>query len=1076
MSQSSNDGRRYWRSLERLADSPEMAAEGRLPEHLRPEFAVGADLPPDAITRRTMLGLMGASAALAGGVAGCRPVEAIVPYVNAPEGIVPGVPRHYASTFTLGDQAAGVIVQSHEGRPTKIEGNPRHPGSNGAASAWMQAATLALYDPDRVQAPLHRERAAAEEGEESEANGAAADGEVGHEGDGAHEAAAHTAAVASSWADFAASWSETAARLDEAGDGGRGLAVLAAPHASPTLERMAEELRQRYPQSSWVVWEPAGDENAHAGIESATGSRQRPTYHLDRATTVLSLDADLLLTERDAVRHAGAFAAGRKVDEGGAGSDGMNRLYVAEPTPTTTGGSADHRVRLKPSEIGGFASAVARELGVEGGWDTPLPDGAREKAGLVARDLRAAGSAGLVAVGRRQPPVLHALAHRMNRALGAVGNTVTLDDVPAGAAASTDDLVALLAALRSGEVDTLVVLGANPVYGAPVDLHVGEALDAVPHLVHLTQVADETSEHAEWVLPEAHWLESWGDARDAGGTLSVVQPLIAPLYEGRSAAELLAMMARGEEVAGYDLVQGTWRRAVGESDFDTRWRRTLHTGAYGGVAIADTVDVVDDGTIGGAQPAAPEAPGESEEAAEEAPGASEEAAQAAPRTVEGGLEVAFAVDASTYDGRFANLAWLQEMPDPVTRQVWGNAALVSPATAEAHGVEDGDLVTIEIVDRSVEAPVLVQPGQADDTVTLALGYGRRRAGRVGTGVGVDATRLRIRSNPWFASGATMTATGGHEKVVRTQEYGSMEGRHLVREATVAEYREDPEFVRHYDHEMEVTELWEHPGLDAAHQWGMAIDLTACTGCNACVVACQSENNIPVVGPEQVDKGREMLWLRVDRYYEGEADDPRMVFQPVPCMHCENAPCEQVCPVAATVHDGEGINAMVYNRCIGTRYCSNNCPYKVRRFNYYAFSSGAPEVVQLAANPDVTVRSRGVMEKCTYCIQRINEAKRSAKLDGRRVTDGDFETACQQTCPADAIQFGDLADPESAVSKAKRSPRNYVMLGELHNKPRTSYLARVSNPNPEWPMPAGAGGGHGGGHGDGHGGEAAGESH
>ena len=1010
--------KRYWRSLERLADPPPLAAEGRLPEHLRPEFTDGADLPPDAISRRAMLALMGASAALAGGVAGCRPVETIVPYAKAPEGMIPGVPRHYASTFTLGGQPAGVLVQSHEGRPTKIEGNPRHPGSNGAASAWMQAATLELYDPDRLDRPLRRERAA---------GGA----------DGGAEPA--------TWADFVTFWGDTAARLDAAGEGGRGLAVLAAAHASPTLERLAGELSRRHPAAGWVVFEPAGEENVHVGLALTTGHTRQPVYHLDRATTILSLDADLLLTERDAVRHAGAFAAGRRVDAGGA----MNRLYVVEPTPTTTGGCADHRVRVKPSQVGGFASAVARELGVEGGWDTPLPEGVRERAALVARDLAAAGSAGLVAAGRRQPPAVHALAHGINRAIGALGNTVTLAEVPAGAAPSLTALAALADAMRAGEVDTLVVLGANPVYAAPADLDLAAALDAVPHVVHLTLAADETSVHAEWVLPAAHWLESWGDARAADGTLSAVQPLIAPLYEGRSAAELVALLARGEEVAGYDLVRGTWRQAIGDADFEARWRRALHAGVYEGVALSDVVDVVDDGTVGGAVPLAGESAGENAEPLYAPPPAS-----SAPSPAGDGFEVVFAISPATCDGRFANVAWLQELPDPVTRQVWGNAALVSPATAAAHGVGDGDVVTLTVAGRSLDAPVLVQPGQAEDTVTLALGYGRTKAGRVGSGVGVDAAALRSGRSPWSAAGVTLAATGRRQKLVRTQEHASMEGRHLVREATLAEYREDPAFVAHYDHEMEVRELWSHPGLDAAHQWGMSIDLTACTGCNACVVACQSENNVPVVGARQVAKGREMHWLRIDRYYEGDAAEPRMVFQPVPCMHCENAPCEQVCPVAATVHDGEGINAMVYNRCIGTRYCSNNCPYKVRRFNYHAFTNETPEIVQLAANPDVTVRSRGVMEKCTYCIQRINEAKRAAKLDDRRVRDGDFETACQQTCPADAIHFGDLADAESAVSRAKRSPRNYVLLGELHNKPRTSYLARVTNPNPEWPAAEG----------------------
>jgi molybdopterin-containing oxidoreductase family iron-sulfur binding subunit len=675
---------------------------------------------------------------------------------------------------------------------------------------------------------------------------------------------------------------------------------------------------------------------------------------------------------------------------------------------------------------------------------------------------------------------VHALAAAINRALGAEGTTVTYEALPDGAArGSAAALTELVAAMRRGEVDTLVVLAANPVYTAPADLDFAGALERVPEVVHLTHAADETSAHAGWALPEAGWLEAWGDARAAGGTASVVQPLIAPLFEGRSAVELVALLARGEAVAGFDLVRETWQGTVGGAagGFEAAWRRALHAGvlpegaspaapgvapaaaagaAGGGTGPADTGDAA----AAAAGPGGAEAEGGVRQVAAAGPPPAGSAAGTEVDAVSAGdgpLELIFALSPSLHDGRFANVAWLQEMPDPVTKVTWDNPARVSPATAAELGLEDGDVATLGAHGRSVELPVVVQPGQADGTVVVELGYGRRAAGRVGNGVGADVYPLRTSAAPWFVRGASLVPTGGRARLARTQEHGSMEGRHLVREATLAEHRRDPRVTAHGEAEAEAAALWQRPELDGTYQWGMTVDLAACTGCNACVVACQSENNVPVVGREQVRKGRELQWLRVDRYYAGDAAEPDVVFQPVPCMHCENAPCEQVCPVAATVHDAEGINAMVYNRCIGTRYCSNNCPYKVRHFNYFNFTRETPELVRMAMNPDVTVRSRGVMEKCTYCIQRINEGKAAAKRDGRRLADGEVRTACQQTCPSQAISFGDLTDPDSAVSKSKRSPRNYVLLAELHNLPRTSYLARIGNPNAEWPASGGAGG-------------------
>ncbi len=1152
-------GRRYWRSLERLRDSPAMAGEGRLPEALRPEFADGADLPPDAVTRRTVLGLMGASMAMAG-LSGCRrPEEAIVPYVRAPENVTPGLARHYASTFPLAGDALGVVVETHDGRPTKVEGNPEHPASRGAANAWAQASLLHLYDPDRLRRPQLRERQAAAGGDgpvvevaageiadDREAGGEVEAADSGHGGDAAVAGEpvtdARQGASATTWSDFTTFWQGRAEAL--AVDGSR-LAVLAGDGASPTLERLAGELEGRFPGLTWVGY----DANAGGGAGSG------PAVHdLERARVILALDADLFLTEPGAVAAARGFARGRRVDAvGDAGGDAeVNRLYVVEPTPTTTGGSADHRLRLKASQVASFARAVAAELGVSAddagapesdpGPDSapdPLPQVALDAVPVIAADLRRAGPSALVAAGRRQPPEVHALARRLNRALGAEGTTVTYGpEAGAGAgAASPTTFADLVAAMRAGEVDTLVILGGNPVYSAPADLDLPGALSRVPHVVYLAHGWDETAAHADWLLPEAGWMEAWGDARTVDGTASLVQPLVAPLFDGRSAIELVALLAAGEERSGYELVRETWMGRLGG---ESGWRRALHRGVLPGAAqvdggtadpgaeagtgdgtgaeagdgqgepaiAADTGGDTGEGADTGPAPTAaattpatatPVDEGHAETAEADGHGAPAPAAvgwAADPGAERGSprgsqpkldLELVFSLSPSVYDGRFANVAWLQEMPDPVTKVTWSNPALVSPATARRLGLEDGDVAVLYHAGRRVRIPVVAQPGTADDTVVVELGYGRRGAGRVGDGVGVDVGRLRTSAAPWIASSAGLAPTGESFELARTQEHAAMEGRHLVREADLDQFRRDRRFVQRFEVDVEtVTNLWEEPGYEGPYQWGMTIDLNACTGCNACVVACQSENNIPVVGPDQVRKGRELQWLRVDRYFEGDGDEARPVFQPVPCMHCENAPCEQVCPVAATVHDEEGLNAMVYNRCIGTRYCSNNCPYKVRRFNYFNFTKDTPELVKAAMNPDVTVRSRGVMEKCTYCVQRINEGKAVAKRAGRRVAAGEVKTACQQTCPAEAITFGDLTDADSSVSRAKRSPRNYVLLAELNNHPRTSYLARVRNPNPDWPghrtfplppaRPAaghgegslGAGSGGDGAHGDGQG--------
>jgi Fe-S-cluster-containing dehydrogenase component len=619
---------------------------------------------------------------------------------------------------------------------------------------------------------------------------------------------------------------------------------------------------------------------------------------------------------------------------------------------------------------------------------------------------------------------VHALALAINAALGNLGTTVLLREPVDVIPPSTPALSALAAAVSGGAVSTLVILGGNPAYNAPADLRLD--LKKVRNVLHLGQTVDETAAHAHWHIPEAHFLEAWGDCRSWDGTASVVQPLIEPLFGGKSAIELLGLLASGQDRPGYDLVRETWQALLpagaAPAAFDDAFNKVLHDGFLANSAV----------------PPAAVAP---------APVPAEALARLARPAAEG-LELVFRPSPAVHDGRFANIGWLQELPDAVTKITWGNAALISPKTAERLGLGNEDGVRLKSGNATVELPVWIVPGQAEDTVVVHLGYGRRAAGRIGTGVGADVYPLRTRAALGFASGAALERSGERYRIAQTQDHGTMEGRPVVREASLEEWRREPHFAEEMVEIPKSGPLWQQHRYENGPQWGMAIDLNACIGCNACVVACQSENNVPVVGHEQVRRGREMHWLRVDRYFSGPEEDPEMVFQPMPCQQCENAPCEQVCPVAATAHTEDGLNAMVYNRCIGTRYCSNNCPYKVRRFNFFNYTKDTPELVKMAANPEVTVRSRGVMEKCTYCVQRIQAGRIDAKMAERPLKDGDVRTACQQTCPTQAISFGDIRDPEAQVNAYKQNSRNYVLLAELGNRPRTSYLARIRNPHPD----------------------------
>ncbi len=982
LGQTAGDRPDYWRSREHRDRAPEALG------FIQGEFPEGADLPPAGISRRQMMTLLGAAVPAALLAACRRPEENIVPYVVPPEEIIPGIPQYYATTLPFGHSAYGLVVEVHEGRPNKIEGNALHPSTRGASSALVQAAIYGLYDPDRSATILKN-------GEKS------------------------------AWDTFTGA--AKTLREGLVSTGGEGLAVLAEPFSSPTLHRVATRFRERFPKARWVTWAPWSEENIDRGVETAAGRPLAQVLHPGRAAVIVAIDADFLVGDPEAIRHAREFADGRRL---ATERDTMNRLYAVESRMTPTGACADHRLRLQASRMGAFVAALASRLGVPGATGGEAPAGlpAEWMEGVVS-DLSASRGRSLITAGAHLPPAVHAAVAALNGFLGNNGVTVTYH-APADAMRSrTEDLARLVEDINGGQVKTLLVLGANPVYAAPADLGMAEALAKVPQILHVGSYRDETGEKAHWHIPEAHPLESWGDARAAGGGLSVIQPLIAPLHGGRTAAEVLALLEKGEPVSSYDLTRETWAGILKSGPaFESAWNKVLYDGYLAG---------------------------------SELPAESFDAARAFPADVAGevsgaeAIELVFHLSPGVHDGRFANVSWLQELPDPVTKLTWDNAACMSPATARALGVKTGDRVRVTSGGRRLEMAALEVPGQADRSISLALGYGRRAAGRVGNGVGFDTYTLRGRERLWIDPAGMVEAAGGTYLLATTQDHWALDavgaaGRDerlpsVVRAASLEEYRAHPGFAREEFETPELESIYPDHAYETSPQWGMTIDLSTCNGCNACVIACQSENNIPAVGKEQVSKGREMQWIRVDRYYTGDADNPdHMAFQPVTCQHCENAPCEQVCPVGATVHDHEGLNAMVYNRCIGTRYCSNNCSYKVRRFNYFNFTKDTPELLKMAQNPDVTVRSRGVMEKCTFCTQRIQAAKIMAKAEGHPLPANVPQTACQQACPAGAITFGNIKDPDSDVTRLKGSSRSYELLSELNNRPRISYLAKIRN--------------------------------
>jgi MoCo/4Fe-4S cofactor protein with predicted Tat translocation signal len=1063
-------GKQFWRGLEELAESDEMG------ELLGREFPERASEWTDPVTRRQFLTLMGASLALAG-VAGCGlqpPAEKIMPYVRQPEAIIPGQPLFFATAMTLSGIATGLLAESHEGRPTKVEGNPDHPACPsdyrfGPSDLFAQASVLGLYDPDRSQGVTYLGQPAA-------------------------------------WNDFLSEARKALA--SQRSRRGTGLRVLTETVGSPTLARQLRELQQSLPEMRWHQYEPVNRDHVAAGVRQAFGEYLNPVYNLAEADVILSLDADFLSCGPGHLRYARDFAAKRHqwrnyptATQADRQRMERYRLYVVECMPTNTGLSADNRLPLRASDIEWFARAVAGELqrrlkrsgglGESGRRFLAADLGAPARAGrqgdhsqwikAVADDLLRKENRGrtLILAGEQQPPAVHALAHAMNAALGNVGRTVGYTEPVE--ARPTDQLASLreLASdMEAGRVEVLLILGGNPVYTAPADLEFANHLmakgdrgrDRVPLRIHLGLYQDETAVRCHWHLPEAHYLEAWSDARAYDGTASIVQPLIAPLYGGRSAHEVLAALAEEPERLGYEIVRDTWRdywqKQRGSGGFEQFWRTALHDGLIKGTRFPSRSVTLQAGWAKSAAGAKAGGDGDAKG--------------------DGELEIVFRPDPTIYDGRFANNGWLQELPKPVTRLTWDNAVFISPRTAKRlglipdwakqenrlpgpnggeHGQAIVDLVELILPARKLDrAPLWVVAGHADGAVTVHLGHGRERAGRVGTGVGFDAYRLRSTAALWSEAGVQVRKVPGRHTLACVQMHHRMEGRDPVQATTLREFGKHPEFARRKEEghagkpDPRLTPLTLYNPDEhryEGYKWAMAIDLTACTGCSACVVACQAENNIPVVGKTEVTRGREMHWLRIDHYIAGDAqhpermlDNPRSYFQPVPCMHCEEAPCELVCPVAATVHSHDGLNDMVYNRCVGTRYCSNNCPYKVRRFNFLQYTDYATQSLKLLYNPDVTVRSRGVMEKCTYCVQRIRQAEIAAKKEDRPVRDGEVLTACQAACPTGAIVFGDVNTAGARVGKLKELPLDYSLLAELNTRPRTTYLAALRNSNPD----------------------------
>ena len=984
-------------------------------EDLAREFTAGATGSEDGdnnLSRRDFVRLMGAATALTGvGLTGCRRPEAhLVPFAKSAEWTIPGKFLYYASSMPSPAGAIPLTVTTSDGRPTKIEGNPLHPASNGSTDVFAQASILSLYDPNRSK-----------------------------------EITRDSAKV--SRVDLDALIAKI--RANAGTNGGDGLAIVVGKENSPTIERLRAELASQFPKLLWVQDEAI--QTNEACYDMLLGAGVRPVYDFKKADVILSLGSDFLNPSESGLGFAKGFAK-RRDPKNSAGT--MNRLYVVENHFSLTGGMADHRLRVRASDIGDFTATLAKVIATKLG-DTSLSSlaAAYPSSGSsfdsawvngVADDLISAKGKGVIIAGEGQSAAVQALALGINNTLGNLGSTINAVQTTTKPAATLTDLSK---AMGAGSIKTLLILEGNPVLTAPAEFNMANLLAGVPETLHLSQFADETSKVTHWQVPAAHYLERWGDARSIDGTVSPVQPMILPLWNGVSSLEILAALA-GEKVDGPSVVRTTFS-TVGKDGSDVAWNEFLRNGFAAGTAwpaskpsfnFSATLAVL----------------------------------QSAPKVDSNDFEVVFLRSSSVDDGRYANNSWLQETPDYVTKLVWDNAALVSPADARMLGIKDGDWLKITAGDRSIEAAAIVAPGHVDKSLSIALGYGRKGVSHVMDKVGFDAYPLRNSSNLCFRSGVKVQSLPKDPYVfARTQEHQNMEGRNLAREGTLATFKKQPEFASEMDGELpKPVSIYPNPPLTSDLQWGLSIDLNSCIGCNACIVACQAENNIPVVGKDQVRRGRDMAWIRIDRWFasaDHKEESLEMIPMAVMCQQCESAPCEAVCPANATVHSEEGLNLMAYNRCIGTRYCANNCPWKVRRFNWFDYNErpldelyygplapkGMADSLKMSKNPNVTVRMRGVMEKCTFCIQRIEEAKigRSVKAGASDVTKTPlpaFKTACQQACPSESIVFGNINDPKSAVSQAKADPRTYSSLAYLNTRPRVTYMARIRNPNPAMP--------------------------
>jgi molybdopterin-containing oxidoreductase family iron-sulfur binding subunit len=951
---------RYWRSLDEAAQKKAYLESSA--GEFREKWDVG-------IGRRDFLKWIGASAGLLGLNACTRePIRPIVPYVTQPENLVPGQPLHYATAMPLDGFAVGLVVESHEGHPTKIEGNPKHSASLGATGIFEQASLLDLYNPWRPRAIT---------------NG----GQV------------------SDFPSFLAALNNALNRPRNSR--GAGLCLLSHAITSPALLSQIDELLRQFPEARWRQYQPLSRDNSLEGARLALGRPIETRFRMDKAKTIVLLDADCFFLHPARLVHARQFADNRR-------NPGVKpisaRMYAAEPTPSISGAMADHRVAATSAEVERMAFALALEIGLTVHRPAgELAEPQRQWVKAAAAELQQNRGAGLFIAGEPQPPAVHTLAHFINDHLGNVGTTLEYAE-PADThwVNHIDSVTQLAADLDSGGVDCLVILGGNPVFDAPADLKFAEKMAKARFCVHLSTELNETSAASHWHIPASHFLESWGDARAIDGTVSIIQPLIMRLYDSKTASELLYAINHHDELRDdYDIVRQYWQSQKPGEDFENWWRQSLHEGLIDGTQ-SPLVSIKPRGALDGLTPSGPD---------------------------ETGLEICFRPDPCIWDGRFADNAWLQELPKPFSKIVWDNPALISPALASRLQLETGDVVKLNVSGRVVSLPIWITHGQAENSITAHPGLGRSHVGPTGKDVGFNCYVTRTAKSPWGAGGLSIVKTNSRHHLVTTQHSHNVHGRDILESHAPEPARND---TLYNPHEFDQTD----------YAWGMAIDLNACIGCNACVIACQSENNIPVVGKDQVDAGRDMQWIRIDQYFEGTPGNPRIYNQPVPCMHCENAPCELVCPVGATLHDHQGLNLQVYNRCVGTRYCSNNCPYKVRRFNFFRYADYDTPSLKPMRNPNVTVRWRGVMEKCSYCLQRISAARIASELRGQPIGDGEIKTACQQVCPAQAITFGNIKDPNSAVSKLKSSPLNYSMLGELNTRPRTTYLKRAPNRNPD----------------------------